>query len=79
LVVIVSSPGKLVLSGKGVKRTVKRAEGAEKVKLPIAATGKSVKRLKAKGKAKIRLRIAFTPDGGSAGAKHRTVALIKKP
>lgn len=79
LVVDVSSSGRIALSGKGVRRTVRRVEVAKKVKLPIAPTSKSVKRLKAKGKAKVRLRIVFTPDGGSATAKPRTVVLIKKP
>jgi plastocyanin len=78
IVVSVSSPGKLVLSGKGAKKVTKRARAAGKVKLQIKATGKALRQLELKGKAKLQLKIAFTPDGGAATVKHRTVVLIKQ-
>jgi hypothetical protein len=49
------------------------------VKLPVGAVGKSAERLKARGRARVRLRIAFTPDGGSAVIKDRAAVLLKKP
>ena len=36
--------------------------------LPIAAKGKALKQLKEKGKAKVRVTVTFTPDGGDHGA-----------
>jgi hypothetical protein len=79
LIVDVSSSGRVVLFGRGVKRAARGVDAAGKVKLPVGAVGKSAERLKARGRARVRLRIAFTPDGGSAVIKDRAAVLLKKP
>ena len=73
----VPGPGRLVLSGKGIEKVIRRARRAGRVKLPIRARGASLERLKRRGKLKLALSIAFTPDGGTALTKHKKVILIK--
>ena len=77
LAVEVPGPGRLVLSGKGVKRVSKRAPGAGALKLPIKAAGKSARRLTARGKAKLKLKIEFSPEGGPPASQTRTIILKK--
>ncbi len=77
-VVTVPGPGKLVLSGKGVKKSSRRVKGAGAVKLPIRARGKALERLEKRGKVRVALAISFTPDGGTTLVKHKKVTLIKK-
>ncbi len=78
LAVTVPGPGKLVLSGKGVEKATKRVKRARRVKLPIRARGKALKALKKRGKVRLPLAIAFTPDGGNTLVKYEKVMLIKK-
>jgi hypothetical protein len=75
LTVTVGAPGKLVLSGKKVKRRSKAAGKAGKVKLPIIAKGKALKTLKATGKVKVKVRLAYTPTGGASATLARKVQL----
>jgi hypothetical protein len=78
LVITIPGPGLLVLRAKGVKRVSKRAERAGNVKIPVKPTGKLRKRLARRGRAKVGLAIAFTPDGGEALVKRKKAALIEK-
>jgi PKD domain len=78
LAVTVPSPGKLVLSGKALKQVTKEAKRAGRVKLPIAARGKALKRLAKRGRVRVLVAIAFTPDGGTTLVKDKTVTLVKK-
>jgi hypothetical protein len=48
------------------------------VKVPIKAVGKSLKSLKAKGKLKLKLKIAYSPVGGDTSTKRPGVTLQKK-
>lgn len=78
LTVQVSGPGRVVLTGKGVKRVQKRARRAGSVKLLVKAKGKTLKRLNGSGKAKIRVKIVFDPDGRGPNAKRNLrLTLIK--
>lgn len=61
----VGGPGQAVLSGKKVKRQSKAALATRRVKLPIVAKGKALKALKANGKAKVKVQVTFTPNGGA--------------
>jgi hypothetical protein len=78
LTLVVPGPGRLVLSGKGIKRAVAQATQAGSVKMPVRAVGKTRKKLAKRGRVKVRLAIAYTPDGGEALVKGRTAKLIKK-
>ena len=77
--VTVPGPGKLVLFGKGVERATKRSKRAGRLKLPIRARGKSLKRLLRRGSVRVSLAIAFTPNGGATHVKHEKVTLIERP
>ena len=79
LLVKVPGPGKLVLSGKGVRKTSRRAKRAGQVKLAIRAQGATRRNLAKGGRARVKLAIAFTPEGGSALVKGKKVKLIEKP
>jgi hypothetical protein len=73
LTVVVPGPGTLTLTGKGV---VKRRTTGNK--LLVKAKGKSKRKLGRKGKAKVRLKVTFRPDGGTPNTKAKTVKLIKR-
>jgi hypothetical protein len=78
LTVEVSGPGKVTVSGKKVKRKSKRAAAAGAVTLPIAAKGKALKQLQKNGRAKIRVSVGFTPDGGDHAATTAVSVTLKK-
>ena len=79
LTVIVPGPGKVVVRGRGVKRKQRRAAKAGRVTIPVISKGKWLKRLNRKGKARIRVIVSFTPDGGDHSVNRRPlVVLIKK-
>ena len=48
------------------------------MKVPLKAVGKGLKRLKAKGKLKAKLKIAYSPVGGDTSTQHHRVTLQKK-
>jgi YVTN family beta-propeller protein len=72
------SPGKIALSGKKVKPVRRSAKQASTITLNIRPKPKAKKQLAKKGSAKIRIKVKFTPTGGKARTKGKTVKLIKK-
>jgi hypothetical protein len=68
LAVNVGGPGTITLTGAKVKKQTKSAAAAGKISIPIRANGKALKGLKAKGKAKVRFKVSFTPTGGSTAS-----------
>ena len=77
LLVTVPGPGKLVLFGKGVKRASRRAKRAGKVRLPVRPRGAVLHRLARRRKARLTLKVAFTPDGGTTLTEGKRVTLVK--
>jgi hypothetical protein len=75
LTVNVGAPGKLVVSGKKIKKRSKTTQAAGNVKLPIVPKGKALKALKASGKAKVQVKLAYTPTGGVVSTLTRKVQL----
>lgn len=73
----VPGPGKLVLKGNGLKKASKAAKKAGGVKLAVKAKGKSLKQLREKGKATLKAKLTFTPTGGTALTKPRSLTLKK--
>lgn len=71
----VGAPGQALLSGKKVKRKSKAAKAAGRVKLPIVAKGKALKQLRESGRAKVKLKVTFTPTGGSTATFTKKVTL----
>jgi hypothetical protein len=78
LTIEIPEPGAIVASGKGIKKATVRAAKGGSVKVPLKAVGGSLKRLKAKGKLKVRLKIAYSPVGGDTSTQHHGVTLQKK-
>ncbi len=77
LFLTVPGPGRLVLSGKAVRKTSRRARRAGRVKLPVRARGAALRRLARRGKVRLVLKIAFTPDGGTTLVEEKGVMLVK--
>lgn len=76
LTVAVPGPGKLVLSGAGVKRLSKTAKAAATVTLNVLPSAQTVVKLRKHGTAKVNALLTFTPPGGSSS--RRTVSLTLK-
>jgi hypothetical protein len=81
LAVTVLGPGKLALSGNGVKApgtaTARAVRAAGTVRLLIKATGKKQRKLNQTGNVTIRPKITYTPIGGTPRTRSRTVRLKK--
>jgi len=75
LTVKVGAPGKLVASGKKIKKRSRAASKAGKVKLPIIAKGKALKTLQTTGKVKVKAKVAYTPTGGATSAQAKKIVL----
>jgi len=78
LTVKVPGPGSLALKGKKVIKRSAVAAGARTLKLLIKAKGRAKHRLDSLGKAVVKLNVTFTPDGGLASSKTKTLRLIKR-
>jgi hypothetical protein len=74
----IPGPGRLVLSGKKVKKSSVDAKRAGSFSLSIAPKGKLAKTLRSKGSAKTSIKVAFTPTGGTTNARIKSVKLIRK-
>jgi hypothetical protein len=76
LTATVPGPGVLSLAGHSLRaqQKVVRAQGA--VKLAVKAVGRKRQALKASGKAKVKVRVAYTPTGGDPGLKVRRLKLL---
>jgi len=78
LTVKTPGPGKLSLSGAKVRKlTVTTPSSPTKVKLMVQATGASKKTLSRLGHLKVKVKITFTPTGGTAKSRFKTIALKK--
>lgn len=75
LTVAVSGPGKLLASGQKVKKRSKSAKKAGKVTVPIVPKGKAAAALKSGGKAKVKVKLAFTPTGGVTATLTKSIVL----
>ncbi len=77
--VAVGGPGTVTLTGAKVKKQTKAAKAAGTVSVPVLAKGKSLKALKASGKAKVKFHVTFTPAGGAASTLSKVVHLRLLP
>lgn len=77
LTVEVPGPGELLLAPtKRLRGADATAATAGEVVLKVAGRAKTRKRLRTKGKAKLRLNVTFTPTGGTALTKSKRAKLI---
>ena len=63
---------------KKLKDAEVRAEAAGEVQLPIVPQGRAKRKLAHKGKAKVKVELTYTPDGGDPEAQTRTLKLIER-
>jgi hypothetical protein len=75
LSVTVPGAGSLTISGKGVTKRKLKAAKAKTLKVQIKATGKAKTALLETGKAKIKVKITFKPQSGSAVSKAKSITL----
>jgi len=79
LKVKVTSPGKVVLTGPGLKKaTAKVKKRNQTVTLNLRPKASLKKKLKKKGSAKVKVKVKNTPTGGKALSKSKTVKLLGK-
>lgn len=79
LTVKVSGPGELQLAkNRKVKGREKGVDAADKQRLLIKPRRKARKKLAARGKAKVRAKVTYTPDGGEPRTRSKRVRLVKR-
>lgn len=71
------NPGKLVVSGKGVKRVTETVNAGASEILKVAAKGNKRQRLNSSGKTTVKPKVTFTPTSGEAGTESKKVKLKK--
>jgi DNA-binding beta-propeller fold protein YncE len=76
--VTVRRRGRVVLTGKRVRRVAKRPHRARKLSLAVAPRRKAKRRLRRTGRARARVAVSFTPRGAAEATKHRTVTLVRR-
>jgi DNA-binding beta-propeller fold protein YncE len=75
--VAVTGAGRLDVYGKGVAN-VSRKKATGIVKLTVRSSGKARIKLKSTGRARVKATISYTPEGGKAIKRRKTVVLKKK-
>lgn len=78
LLVTVSGPGDLTLTGKDVAKSSRSSHGSEVLKLAVKPVGKAKKHLRESGKAKLSLKLTFAPTAGPALTKATKASLVEK-
>jgi DNA-binding beta-propeller fold protein YncE len=73
------SAGFVLLFGKKVHAVTRKSRGVQSMWLTVHARVELAKRLKKVHRARVRFRVTFTPDGGTARTVHRGVTLQRKP
>lgn len=73
------SAGSVVLFGRKVHAVTRKTQGPRSMWLTIHARVELNKRLKRIHRAPVRIRITFTPDGGTPKTMHRSVTLQRAP
>jgi PKD repeat protein len=76
--VAVTGAGRLDLYGKGVAN-VSRKKASGTAKLVVRSSGKARIKLMNTGRAKVKATISYTPEGGKAIKRRKTIVLKKKP
>jgi hypothetical protein len=75
--VAVTGSGRLDVYGKGVANA-QRKHAAGTAKITVRTSGKARIKLKNTGKAKVKATVSYTPDGGKAIKRRKTIVLKKK-
>ncbi len=73
----VPGPGRVSLVGGSLKSAKRRAKARGAVTLPLKAKGKALKTLRRKGRAKVKAKVKFAPDYGTAKTVTKRVTLVR--
>ncbi len=71
-------PGKVTISGKGVRKASKSVAKAGKLNLPINPAGSAKATLDRVGSASVKVSVKFAPAGGSPGTVSKRLKLIRQ-
>jgi hypothetical protein len=74
IVAVVPGPGRLVLSGKGIRKSAQQVPRGGSVNVQVRPTRSTLRRLRRSGHATVRAKLRFL---ASAGGEHRTAKTIK--
>jgi hypothetical protein len=75
LPVTVPGPGKLLLTGGGVVKQQKTPKAAGTVKMLVKVKGKKKSMLDTTGKLQVKVKVTYTPTGGTARSKSKRLVL----
>ena len=75
--VAVTGSGRLDVYGKGVANA-QRKHATGTAKITVRTSGKARIKLKNTGKAKVKATVSYTPEGGKAIKRRKTIVLKKK-
>ena len=78
LTVRLPAPGTLVLRGKSLKRRASTVAEAGVARVAVVPEGKLKRSLRATGRATARVRVTFTPEGGTANTERTTLRLVQR-
>lgn len=76
--VAVTGAGRLDVYGRGVANVSRRKKASGTVKLIVRSSGKARIKLKNTGKTRVKATISYTPEGGKAIKRRKTIVLKKK-
>jgi hypothetical protein len=74
----VSGAGKLKVTGKSLATVRKHSNGRALLEPKVKPEGKLAKKLRKRGKARVRARVAFTPSDGKTATETVTVKLKRR-
>ena len=75
VLVKVSAPGRLYLTGRRVARTSVKSSGAGIAKVTVTAKGEALKTLRATGIVKVQIALKFVTGEGSVSSTSRSITL----
>lgn len=78
LTVNTPGPGTVLLFGKGIKTENGATGEQQSYTLRVIPKGKTKKKLRKAGQVKVKVKITFTPNGGTPNTQVETIKLIKK-
>ncbi len=78
LTVKIPGPGKLKLARSKKLRGDRERDKGGRAKLAVKPRGSAAKKLERRGRAKVKLTVTYTPDGGPMNAKAKRIKLIQR-
>ena len=77
LTVEIPGPGKLTLTGKGLRKDRREPNRAGKFKLSLRPKGSLKRKLAGRGRARVKVKVAYRPDYGARNDRRKRVKLVR--